>query len=74
MAARASVSVLKKHSIDKQEAIVSCLWRFARDAQKIEKQGCVITAEDGTKLEDKAIRMALASIMQIFGYEVLEVQ
>lgn len=63
----------KRCNIAKQEAVVSELWDFARDAQKLIKVGCVIKSRD-VELEDVAIRKTLNRIMEIFGYGVLEVQ
>lgn len=63
----------KRCNIEKQEAVVAELWDFARAAQKVQTVGCVIKASD-VELEDAAIRKTLNSLMEIFGYGVLEVQ
>jgi len=64
-----------KHSIEKQEAVVSALWDFVRDMQKHPDDGHQCTlARDGTTASLKHIGTALDKILAAFGYKKLEVQ
>jgi len=64
-----------KHSIDKQEKVVYVLWKFARAAAITPQPQPVITAcVDSFQLGDPVIRSAIKEIMEVFGYEVVDVQ
>jgi len=66
----------KKTNSTKQDEVVSALWQFARDqhyTHPINERG-VITDATGVRINTKAVGTALETIMQIFGYEVVEIR
>jgi hypothetical protein len=65
----------RSRNIKKQEAVVSALWNFAADITKrgLEGTQCA-NVRLGVSVSLKHIGTALGSIMDIFGYDVAEVQ
>jgi hypothetical protein len=68
----------KRCNLEKQEEVVAALWRFAADLQLRPNKGCVATTASGPNTGTKAsldhVGSALRSIMETFGYGVLEIQ
>lgn len=62
-----------KTNIDKQEMVVSVIWQIAHAAQQ-EPQPEWYRTISGTRMDPKAVHYALEHIMDIFGYDVIEVQ
>ena len=64
----------RRTNIDKQENLVKALWDFAAAQQNFGDDQRIITDSKGTCVLDPAIRKAICTIMDNFGYDVLEVQ
>lgn len=67
-----------KTSLWRQEQVVSAIWNFAADSQFRPEQGTICTIgsgrDKGTKASLKHIHRALTTIMNIFGYDLVDVQ
>lgn len=64
----------RRTNIDKQEALVSALWGFIRANNIALQNGWpMITAGiEATQVNDSAMRKAVSTIMDTFGYDVSE--
>ena len=67
-----------KTSVWRQEQVVSALWNFAADMQFRPEEGTICTIssgrDKGTKASLKHIRRAMNTIMNTFGYDIVEIQ
>ena len=65
----------EKRDVEKQEALVTELWDFAKRAQDTYRKGSYDCRQDGgASLQLADVHHTLETIMGIFGYVVTEIQ
>ena len=60
--------------VDAQEEVVSVLWDFARQNDDCPPEVKAMKCDEGTSVSLEAVEEALKRIMEIFGYDVVEIQ
>lgn len=65
----------RRKNIEKQEKLVTALWDVVWKNQiALAENRPMISSSGGARMSDPAIREAILTIMDIFGYDVVEVQ